>query len=250
MQITYTWLPKRTPSSSAIPNSLHVLSRFIKKNIKTEYVRKIWSACLMGFRNITWNFSGLGFKKFAVNHLVALQATTLNDSNTSFYRTSFSVIQIHTNSPYTWLFHTWHFNVHIPQHAQWCVSLGKVHRMVPKWPWYVQGQKYPYGCNINPRGLNMHPFCTVMSRLRVTAQFCEKWTECLPTWPWQVQGQECPHTCSTHSRTSNVHPFHSTKVSFRVTVEFGKKCAEWPQNDLWHVQGQKYPFAYYILPWV
>ncbi len=38
----------------------------------------------MGFRNITWNFSGLAFVKFAVNHLVALEASTLNDSNTPF----------------------------------------------------------------------------------------------------------------------------------------------------------------------
>ncbi len=41
VQITSTWLSKRSPSPGSLPNSLHVPSRFIQKASKIQYIRKM-----------------------------------------------------------------------------------------------------------------------------------------------------------------------------------------------------------------
>ena len=132
---------------------------------------------------------------------------------------------MHTNTLYTRLFHIFHlFNVHIPHHVQWCIAVWrgwgggggvkKSTHMNTTWPPWAQ----IFIC-----------FCTMMSRLRDTAQFCEKCTE----WPnneWQCQGQECPCAYYINSRRPNFHLFHDGPLSSYSTI--WEKCLKWTQNDL------------------
>ncbi len=53
--------------------------------------------------------------------------------------------------------------------CRYCLIWGKVHRMTPKWPWHVKGQRYTYYM-LHSQGLNFHPFFS-MSRLGGNGDF-------------------------------------------------------------------------------
>ncbi len=61
---------------------------------------------------------------------------------------------------------------HITTHNvfSYLLSLGpkyeksQVHRMTPKWPWRLKGQRYPYMLYKYPRATNFTPFCSTIAR--------------------------------------------------------------------------------------
>ncbi len=64
--------------------------------------------------------------------------------------------------------------------------LCKVYQLTLKWPWHVQGQKYPCAYDMHPQNLNFHQFHSMMTSFSVTAQV---WESALnnPIMTWKVK---------------------------------------------------------------
>ncbi len=46
-------------------------------------------------------------------------------------------------------------------------SLGKMHQMTPRWPWYIQVKKYTYARKLHPRGANCIQFALLRAVLEL-----------------------------------------------------------------------------------
>ncbi len=69
-------------------------------------------------------------------------------------------------------------------------------RKDPKWPWYVQGQKYKHWSYIHPWGSNFHPFCSMIGSFwHVQSQ---RYTFGYHIYPWG------PIFCLLHSMMSHI----------------------------------------------
>ncbi len=109
------------------------------------------------------------------------------------------------------------------------VILRQVHRMIPYWPWTLQGQitLYMYMYNKSSWFPNFTPLRSTTSRFSRYKPFWDKCTEELQndlnTTRWYV-----PHICDSYPRVPDFTLLRSTKSRFEIQAIL-RQCTEWPK---------------------
>ncbi len=109
--------------------------------------------------------------------------------------------------------------------------LRQVHQMTPKWPWTLQGHRYPINVLLVSTSPKFHSVSLYDKQFSGYRPFWEKCTK----WP-QIDLEHYKLKCSPYVLIVPMIPkFHSVSLYKAVFIRyraFWDKCTEWPQNDL------------------
>ncbi len=111
--------------------------------------------------------------------------------------------------------------------------LRQVHQMTPKWPWILQGHRYPIYVLLVSMSPKFHFVSLYDEPFSSYRPFWEKRTK----WPqndlesYKVKLSYI-YVCFTSIHEAQISLFCSKTNHYRVTGQFWEKCTKWPQLDL------------------